>query len=449
MIVNILIFMELSVDQEKAFELFKRGKNIFISGPGGAGKSALINHIYNHVIENTHKTIQICALTGFAATQINNKATTLHSWAGIGLGNGDVDSILKKIRRVPIKKGNWLNTNILIVDEVSQMSLKIFELINAVAKRMRKNLGVFGGIQIVFVGDFYQIPPVGNEDDPDSYRYCFESDDWESIFPPENCIILNKIFRQKDEEFSAMLNQIREGKISKKNYQKLLSLVDRQLDPNSPFIPTKLFPTKRQVDAVNQMEMDKLKEPIKSFEMKYIMDKSISAEDSKRSLDYLCKSIAVPKTMYLKKGCQVMYVVNNETDRGNKLFNGSCGIITGFQEITGFPIVQFSAGFEEVVKPYNWTHETNQKMGVAQIPLILAWALTIHKAQGTTLDMAEMDIGNDIFEFGQTYVALSRVKSIEGLYLKAFNPSKIKIHKKVMEFYSNLKALSSSQIPCR
>lgn len=438
--------MELSKGQEKAFSLFKEGKNVFISGPGGAGKSALIRHIHQHVMDHTNKNIQICALTGFAATQIHNKATTLHSWAGIGLGNGDLESTLKKIRRVSIKKGNWLQTNILIIDEVSQMSLKLFELLNNVAKRIRRNKNAFGGIQMVFVGDFYQIPPVGNEEDPESCKYCFESEEWDSIFPLENCIVLDKIFRQTDEDFSSMLNQIREGKISKKNYQKLLNLVNRPLNPSCPIIPTKLFPTKRQVDAVNQCEMEKIKDESYSFEMKYTMDKSLPIEDSTRCLDYLCKNIAVPKTIYLKQGCQVMYVVNNETGRGNRLVNGSCGIVTGFEESSGFPIVKFSEGFEEVIKPYSWVHETNQKLAVSQLPLILAWALTIHKAQGTTLDMAEIDIGNDIFEVGQTYVALSRVKTMEGLYLKAFNPSKIKIHKKVMDFYSKLKSFPSCQV---
>ena len=435
--------MELSPEQNKAFELFKSGKNIFISGPGGTGKSALIKHIYQYVIDETKKNIQICALTGFAATQINNKATTLHAWAGIGLGTGDLESNLKKIRRVSIKKGNWLNAQILIVDEVSQMSLKLFNLLNAIGKRIRRNKNDFGGIQLVFVGDFYQIPPVGDEEDPSTGQYCFESEDWETIFPKENCIVLEKIFRQSDESFCKLLNQIREGKISKKNFEILKSRVNVPLQNDQEIIPTKLFPTRKQVDQVNTKEMMKLNCNGKSFQMKYTPDKNLEEEECMKLLKFSCKNIAVPETIFLKIGSQVMNVVNMETGRGNRLVNGSLGIVTGFQETTGYPIVKFNEGFEEAIKPYTWVNEINQNMSVSQIPLILAWALTIHKAQGTTLDMAEINIGKDIFEVGQTYVALSRVKSIEGIYLKDFDPSKIKIHNKVKNFYSNLQPLTA------
>lgn len=431
--------MNLSPEQLYAFELFKQKKNIFISGPGGTGKSALINHIYNYTLENLHNNIQICAMTGFAATQINNKATTLHSWSGIGLGKGELDAILKKIRRVSIKKGNWLSAEILIVDEVSQMSKRLFEMLDEVAQRIRRNKNPFGGIQLVFVGDFYQLPPVGDGDEPDSSKYCFESEKWFQIFPIENSIILNQIFRQTDKQFCKMLNQIREGKISKKSFEILKSHINRDKGENNLIIPTKLFPTRRQVDFINEKEMNKINDESKCFEMKFITDNKLDKEECMRSLNYLCKNIAVPQKIYLKKGSQVMNVINMETGRGNKLVNGSRGIVTGFQSQSGYPIVKFNEGFEEVIKPYNWVHEMNQNMAVAQLPIILAWALTIHKAQGTTLDMAEMNIGNDIFEVGQTYVALSRVKTLDGLYLNAFDPTKIKIHKKVTDFYSKFK----------
>jgi len=438
--------MQLSEEQKRAFEIFKSGKNIFITGPGGTGKSALIKHIYKYVMEETKKNIQICAMTGFAATQINNKSTTLHAWSGIGLGNGDLEFNLKKIRRVSIKKGNWLNAQILIVDEVSQMSLKLFEMLDGIGKRIRRNKNYFGGIQLVFVGDFYQIPPVGDDDDPQTSQYCFESEIWENIFPVENTILLDKIFRQSDLEFCKMLNQIREGKISKKNYEKLKARVNLPLRPDQDIIPTKLFPTRRQVDQINYSQMAKIQEEGRKFEMKYSPDKNLDLEECMKLLKYSCKNLAVPETISLKMGSQVMNVVNMETGRGNRLVNGSLGIVTGFQESSGNPIVKFNEGFEEEIKPYTWVNEINQNMSVSQIPLILAWALTIHKAQGTTLDMAEINIGSDIFEVGQTYVALSRVKSLEGIYLKDFDPNKIKIHNKVKHFYSKLKAFAPVQV---
>lgn len=429
--------MQLSTEQQYALELFKDRKNIFISGPGGTGKSALINNIYDYT--NKYRNIKICAMTGFAATQINNQATTLHSWAGIGIGNGDIDNLLKKIRRLSNKKDNWLSADILIVDEVSQMSKRLFDILNKIGQSIRKNKLPFGGIQLVFVGDFYQLPPIGNENDIDSSKYCFESEEWFNIFPIQNSIILQQIFRQSDKQFCKILNQIREGKISKKSLEILKSYINRQNEDNNLIIPTKLFPTRRQVDSINELELNKINDESMCYEMIYILDNQMEKEECMKSLNYLCKNIPVPQKIYLKKGSQVMNIINMETGRGNKLVNGSRGIIIGFQTETRYPIVKFNEGFEETIKPYNWVHDTNQNMAVSQLPIILAWALTIHKSQGSTLDTAEMNIGNDIFEVGQTYVALSRVKTLNGLYLNAFDPSKIKINKKVIDFYSKFK----------
>ena len=164
--------MELSKEQQFAFDKYLQGKNVFITGPGGSGKSALIRKIYIHSY-NINKSIRVTALTGCAAILLNCKATTLHSWAGIGLGIGSQDSIIQKIKRNKFAYAIWKATDILVVDEVSMLSRKLFDLLNAIGKSLRKNNKPFGGIQLLFSGDFYQLPPVGDKDEPETMQFCF------------------------------------------------------------------------------------------------------------------------------------------------------------------------------------------------------------------------------------------------------------------------------------
>ena len=181
--------MELSPEQQLAFNLFKQGKNLFITGPGGTGKTALIRLIVEYSKQN-NLAIQVCAMTGCAAVLLNCNAKTLHSWAGIGLGKGRIDEQTEKIVRNKLKLKNWLSTNILIIDEVSMLSKKLLLLLDSIAKRAKKNpFTPFGGIQIIFSGDFYQLPPIGQKDEPDTSDFCFESPLWRILFNRENNII--------------------------------------------------------------------------------------------------------------------------------------------------------------------------------------------------------------------------------------------------------------------
>ena len=440
--------MELSKEQQIAFDKYVQGHNIFITGPGGSGKSALIRLINDHAYKK-FKGIYVTAMTGCAAVLLNCKAKTLHSWAGIGLGNGTIEQLVTKIKKNKFAKALWKSTDILVVDEVSMLSLKLFNVLNAIGKAVRNNPNPFGGIQLVFSGDFFQLPPVGDKDEIDTQRFCFESEDWNTVFRPDCQIQLIKIFRQTDEIYSTILNQIREGKIRRKSNDMLLEYVGRPFAANLVAEPTKLFPTRVKVENINNTKMSALQSDEKEFKIKYLKDLEMTRaervtrcdytdKDIQMELEFLANNLICEKEMKLKVGAQVMSIINIQSDRGLDVCNGSQGIITGFCAITGCPQVKFNNGIEMIMTRNIWQSDKIPGIGVSQVPLILAWALTIHKSQGATLDAAEIDVGSGIFECGQTYVALSRVKSLDGLYLTSFDASKIRINRKVKEFYDNL-----------
>ena len=442
--------MEFSQEQQEAFELYREGKNIFVTGPGGTGKTELIRRIYQHAVQSG-KEIHCSALTGCAAVLLNCNAKTLHSWSGIGLGAAARETILAKIRKNKHSLKLWKSTEILVVDEVSMMSLKMFDTLDYIGKAIRKTTKPFGGIQLIFSGDFYQLPPVGNDDDPDSSSFCFESLAWNQTFEPQNQIRLVKIFRQRDPEYASILNQVREGRIKKSSNARLEQCVGRTKPDNQQVI-TKLFPTRQKADFLNRARMEELNsEDERVFPMKLRSDlesrksHQFTAKDIEYELQNLSKNLICDQELKLKVGAQVMCIVNIAPEKGGELeiCNGSQGLVTGFCPMTSCPVVKFNNGLEQVMTRHTWLSERIPGVGVQQVPLILAWALTIHKSQGATLDAAEIDVGSGIFECGQTYVALSRVKSLEGLYLTSYDVTKIKINRKVKEYYSTLSTFST------
>jgi len=448
--------MELSREQQIAFDKYVQGQNIFITGPGGAGKSELIRMMYKHA-NSRFKDIHVTALTGCAALLLNCKAKTLHSWAGIGLANSSTEYYISAIKKKKFVREIWKQTDILIVDEVSMLSAKLFNMLNDIAKAIRYNSKPFGGIQVVFSGDFYQLPPVGNESEPDTQKFCFESDEWNSVFHRDCQIELVKIFRQKDEMYANILNQIREGRIKKRANELLLGYVGREIDPSLITQPTRLYPTKNKVEQINLTKMTELETELKVFNIKYVTDaemtkseKTIRSEFSeseiKLELDFISGNMICDKEVKIKIGCQVMCVINIRTTSGDILIcNGSQGIVKGFCDVTGYPRVKYNNGIEMIMSRHIWESDKIPGIGVSQVPLILSWALTIHKSQGATLDAAEIDVGSGIFECGQTYVALSRVKSLDGLYLTSFDAKRIRINKKVKDFYESLRLYRESK----
>jgi ATP-dependent DNA helicase PIF1 len=371
--------MELSEKQQIAFNKYLNKENIFITGPGGTGKTELIKKIQNHAKLNIND-IQVCALTGCAAVLLQCKARTVHSWSGIGLANGSIDSIVEKIKKSYFKKKVWLETDILVIDEVSMMSQKIFELLDLIGKTIRKNTLPFGGIQVIFSGDFYQLPPVGKE------NFCFESPLWFTTFPKENHIIFDKIFRQNENIYSTLLNQIRQGIVKSTTIELLENYIDRVVDKDLIITPTKLFPLRNKVDQINTYEINKLKTPSIKFNIKYEMDLPMTEKEKKQrlmftndsidvELKYIQSNLLCDNEIKLKIGCQVMCIVNFELPNGDMIYNGSQGIITSFSEDT-FPNVKFTSGVELTIRPNIWKSENIPGIGVSQVPLILSWGTT-------------------------------------------------------------------------
>lgn len=427
---------------KEIFESYLDEQNIFITGPGGTGKTYAIKTIYNHAIENNKK-ISVTALTGAASVLLDCNATTIHSWAGIGIQNKTDNEIIEKIIRSKFYSHNWENTDILIVDEVSMLSLRTFELLNKIGRKIRCDDRPFGGIQIIFSGDFFQLPPVKE------LIFCFESQEFNKCF--DIIYNLSKIYRQNDKLFIKLLINMRKGLISKKSIEILNSkiVLENKLlkDPEFKNI-TRLVPTKNKATQINDYFMNQLKTKKFSYIRSYKESKENLSKIQKLKLELMCDhekeieynyikdSSLSEEKLILKKGAYVMCTSN--LNLKDNVANGSTGVIVDFSE-EKYPIVQFEKITMTVGKK-EWKSENIPGISVFQVPLILAWGITIHKAQGLTLEKAIIDIGKDIFEAGQMYVALSRVKNLEGLYLQEFSLDNLKINYSVLNFYKKLES---------
>lgn len=441
---------QLSAEQECALQQFEQGDNLFVTGPAGTGKTYFIQRCVT-IAKANKKNIQVCALTGCAALLLMNcNASTIHSWSGIRLAKGELEEVVLSVLHSKKSLQKWIKTDILVIDEVSMMSSRIFDMLNEIGKRARKNSRPFGGIQIIFTGDFYQLPPVGNGS---GEKFCFESLDWYTVFPLENHIELKTIFRQTDPVYQKILTSIRNGQMTLEQIEFLKTYVNRPYD-GTGCVPTKLFPTRDKVDYINRTMFDSLEG--QCYEFSHVQKtgcqtfletgtsissnlllkckKELTEKKKEQELESLICNSPCEKTLYLKKGANVMCTSNLDQEAG--ICNGSIGIIVEF--LGKNPVVKFSNGVIRAIPIKYWQSEEYPTLAVGQIPLCLAWAMTIHKIQGATLSMAEMDIGSGIFECGQSYVALSRVKELSGLYLSGFSPEKIRVNEKVRAFYARI-----------
>jgi ATP-dependent DNA helicase PIF1 len=451
---DILPLDTLTEQQLSVIDHLLDGENLFLTGGGGVGKSYLLSVIYtefpglkkrlvatknpgsNGVIAKLPR-IQMCALTGCAALLLGHKAKTLHSWAGIGLGKGSVSELYIKIRRNQKAMRNWLCTDLLIIDEISMMTAELLDKLNEIGKKVRSNKKPFGGIQVLFVGDFFQLPPVNKSSEVT--MFAFESAAWKEAITTS--IELTEIQRQKDEVFQRVLKEGRRGALTKESCELLAGFQGRDWKENK-IRPTLLFPRRAEVDMINDSNLRALTGRRYTYKARLVYDGKIpegfseSDEGFQRALTMFDSDAAYVKELELMLNAQVMLIANTDPDSG--LVNGSRGVVVGFCPSTELPIVEFLNGVRKPVGTHTWPIEDYEFVSRAQVPLRLAYAVTIHKSQGATLDSALVDIGSGVFEYGQAYVALSRVRSLEALYVYDFDPMAFKAHPKVKQFYSEL-----------
>jgi uracil-DNA glycosylase len=427
-------------ETEQIMALIKSGANIFITGPGGTGKSTLVRHIAE-VVNSVHVT----AMTGCAALLLDCSAKTLHSWSGIGLGLDTLEKNIDTIKRKRHIKKRWNSATALVIDEVSMLTPELFERLDKIGRAIRTRTAgkPFGGLQLILVGDFCQLPPVSRYGE---LRFLFESEIWASTI--KVIVVLKKIWRQLDPVYQQVLTEVRMGSLSADSERILRSRMDTDWR-NESIKPTVLFSRNADVDKVNDVNMNALDTDIHTFAATTVIDKSKwtdvemtmpdrSSDVFKFAVNKLDADAPYSSALDLRIGAQVMLLTNMDIDKG--LVNGSRGILTGFTLVAGrqLPVVKFKVGGERIIEPYVWYSHEMPHIGRQQIPLRIAYAITIHKSQGASIDAAIIDIGKSTFEYGQAYVALSRVRSLEGLHIYALDVTKIKTHPRVLEFYRGL-----------
>ena len=425
----------MNKEQELAFTYAKEGRSFFLTGKAGVGKSYLIEKIRDE-LEASHKTVAVTAMTGCAAVLLGTKAKTLHSWAGIGLGRDPPVVLIQTIRKIDKYRTRWRMVDTLILDEISMMTPDLLETLDTIARAIRFNKShlPMGGIQCIFVGDFYQLPPVTRDGE---LKFVFESPKWKEIFP--NTVELTQIIRQDNPVFHRILHEARDGTLSEES---LVILREKQGLPwqKLEIRPTLLFSRKFEVDHVNAVNIKKLTSQRQLYTATTVLDPTCTLKNDKiqQAIQKCDRDAPYSSELILAVGAQVMLLKNLNTEAG--LVNGSRGVVVGFTE-TSFPlpVVKFKNGLQHTVDYATWDCFDLEGVKRKQIPLVLAYAITIHKAQGATLDCVLIDVGASTFEYGQAYVALSRLRNLDSLYIWNLEPEAFRTHTKVKEFYESLR----------
>ncbi len=409
--------------QDQALTILKTGTNVFLTGEPGAGKTHTIREYVRYLREHAVEPA-ITASTGIAATHIHG--VTIHSWSGIGirstLGPYDLDALGNKEYLVKRLK----NATVLIIDEVSMLSAGMLSMIEEVCRTIRNNELPFGGLQVVLVGDFFQLPPISTFGNVAEFAY--RSRAWKSL-EIVTCY-LSEQHRQEDAELLSLLSAIRSNEVEEMHFAYLESRIMKGETP--PENITRLFTKNVSVDALNDASLSRLT----GMEHEYKMESKGKAS----MVESLKKGCLSPETLIVKKESIVMCTKNNPSAG---FANGTLGKVVEFQNVTHFPVIETRDGRKIVIEPMEWIVEEDGKVRarISQIPLRLAWAITVHKSQGMSLDAAVMDL-SDVFEYGQGYVALSRVRTLDGIFLHGVNQKSLQVHPDVAHVDQHFREMS-------
>ena len=423
----------LTQEQRSIIRATRKGSNIFFTGSAGTGKSLLLRHLRDTLPSSS---TYVTATTGVAACAIGG--TTLHHFAGTGAiePTSTVSSLASRVLKNSSACKRWKRVKILIVDEISMLSATVFQLLEALARRLRSNDKAFGGIQLIMCGDFFQLPPVEIVKNKTSSKlFCFESKAWRKCVRPEHQFELTKIFRQSNTEFCVALNEIRKGVCTEKVKLMLQSRVDADLSFGDGILPTIITTHRKDVDRINKKSLEKLTSA--TTRLFHAVDTGTNTSEY-RQFKSSCRA---REKITLKIGAQVMLVRSIAPNEG--LFNGARGVVTKFigEGERCVPVVRF-AGIDRdrVISREVWQVRVGDRVVATrtQIPLALAWALSVHKSQGMTLNRAVLNLSK-VFEPGQFYVALSRVRSLSGLSIVGkLKTSCIRASSAVRKFYKTM-----------
>lgn len=410
--------------QDQALHLMSSGRSVFLTGPAGSGKTHVLNQFIRQQ-KRKGKEVAITASTGIAATHIGG--TTIHSWSGLGirdeLTNQDRLWLTDNARLLK----RYAMTDILIIDEVSMLHGKRLDMIDEAAKLLRSSSEPFGGMQVILTGDLFQLPPINRGSQPDDFVHMSLA--WQEL-DPAICYLTSQ-HRQDEGALLTILNALRTNDFDEYHAEMLQERVG--VPPDESVALTRLYTHNVNVDTINNQQLDNLEGDVEIYEME--------TSGRKQFIESLQKSVLAPEILELKTGAEVMFVANNFAAG---FANGTRGQVIEFDGDN--PVVKLQANGKIIkVEPHVWRYEEDgrERANVTQMPLRLAWAITIHKSQGMSLDSALIDLSR-AFTYGMGYVALSRVRSIEGLYLSGINNMALRLHPEIFIFDEKIREASSA-----